>query len=177
MKAEFEATGGTFIEHPEPVELYPGVWLTGPVPRRHAERNWSPGISLVTATGLRPDSVPEDMSLVIDTDRGLVVITGCGHAGVVNIVEYARSVVPSKPVHAVVGGLHLFAASDATLAWTAQRLREAGLAELLGAHCTGIEAVFRIRRLAGLNRKTAVVASVGSSYDLSRGIDPLDLAR
>ena len=131
----------------------------------------------MTAEGVQADSIPEDMSLVVNTDKGLVVLTGCGHAGVVNVVEYARHIVPSQPAYAVVGGLHLFAASDETLAWTAARLRASGLAALLGAHCTGIEAVFRIRQLAGLSRRTAVVAAVGSSFDLARGIDPLDLAQ
>jgi 7,8-dihydropterin-6-yl-methyl-4-(beta-D-ribofuranosyl)aminobenzene 5'-phosphate synthase len=48
---------------------------------------------------------------------------------------------------------------------------------LLGGHCTGIEAIYRLRQLAGLTRRTAVVAAVGSSFDLDRGIDPLALAQ
>lgn len=177
LKALVEASGGAFIEHSGPRELLPGVWLTGPVPRRHSERNWPAGGSIVTAAGLVPDTLPEDMSLVIKTEKGLVVMTGCGHAGVVNVVEYARDVVGRDPAYAVVGGLHLFAATDETLAWTAQRLRDTGLAYVLGAHCTGIEAVFRIRQLAGLSRRSAVVAAVGSSFDSARGIDPLAVAQ
>lgn len=177
VKRELEARGATFIEHASATELMPGVWVTGPVPRRYPERNWNPAIRMVTPGGLLPDSVPEDMSLVIRTDKGLVVVTGCGHAGVVNTVEYAREVAGPSPVYAVVGGLHLFAATDEALAWTADKLRAAGLVDLLGAHCTGIETVFRIRQLAGLSRKTAVVAAVGSSFDSERGIDPLALAQ
>jgi 7,8-dihydropterin-6-yl-methyl-4-(beta-D-ribofuranosyl)aminobenzene 5'-phosphate synthase len=177
MKRELEAGGATFIEHASATELMPGVWVTGPVPRRYPERNWNPAISIVTPGGMVPDSVPEDMSLVINTDKGLVVLTGCGHAGIVNIVEYARRVAGPSPVYAVVGGLHLFAAKDDALAWTADKLRAAGLVDLLGAHCTGVEAVFRIRQLARLSRKTAVVGAVGSSFDVDRGIDPLALAQ
>ena len=176
-KRELEVLGATFIEHASATELMPGVWVTGPVPRRFPERNWNPAIRIVTPEGLVPDSIPEDMSLVISTDKGLVVVTGCGHAGIVNIVEYAREIAGPKPVYAVVGGLHLFAATDDALAWTAGRLRADGLMYLLGAHCTGIEAVFRIRQLAGLSRETAVVGAVGSSFDSQRGIDPLALAR
>ena len=177
IKKELETRGVSFIEHATATELMPGVWVTGPVPRRYPERNWNPGIQVVTPTGAVPDSVPEDMSLVISTDTGLVVITGCGHAGIVNIAEYAREVAGPSPVYAVVGGLHLFAAKDDALAWTAEKLHDAGLVDLLGAHCTGIEAVFRIRQLAGLTRKTAVVGAVGSSFDSVRGIDPLGLAQ
>jgi 7,8-dihydropterin-6-yl-methyl-4-(beta-D-ribofuranosyl)aminobenzene 5'-phosphate synthase len=82
---------------------------------------------------------------------------------------------PAK-VHAVIGGLHLFPASDAQLAWTAAKLREFGLSYLLGAHCTGLEATYRLRRLAGLTRKTAVVGAVGASFTLGKGLDPLALA-
>jgi 7,8-dihydropterin-6-yl-methyl-4-(beta-D-ribofuranosyl)aminobenzene 5'-phosphate synthase len=177
IKRDLEAGGARFIEHASATELMPGVWVTGPVPRRYPERNWNPAIRLVTPGGLVPDSVPEDMSLVISTDKGLVVLTGCGHAGIVNTVEYAREIAGPRPVYAVVGGLHLFAAKDDALAWTADKLRAAGLVHLLGAHCTGIETVFRIRQLAGLSRKTAVVAAVGSSFDSDRGIDPLALAQ
>jgi 7,8-dihydropterin-6-yl-methyl-4-(beta-D-ribofuranosyl)aminobenzene 5'-phosphate synthase len=177
LKPLLEATGAVFQEHSGPAELLPGVWLTGPVPRHHPERNWSPGVSLVTAVGPVPDTLPEDMSLVIRTEKGLVVVSGCGHAGTVNTVEYAQRIAGRHPAYAVVGGLHLFAAPDQSLAWTANRLRSAGLVYLLGAHCTGIEAVFRIRELAGLRRRSAVVAAVGSSFDADVGIDPLALAQ
>jgi 7,8-dihydropterin-6-yl-methyl-4-(beta-D-ribofuranosyl)aminobenzene 5'-phosphate synthase len=123
------------------------------------------------------DSIPEDASLFIDTPEGLVVITGCGHAGVVNTVEYARRAVRQAPAYAVIGGLHLFRASDKELEWTAIKLKQFGLVHLLGAHCTGIEAVFRIRQRAGLTRKTGVVGAIGSSFSLEGGIDPLALAR
>ena len=155
----------------------PGVWLSGPVPRPHSERNWSGPLQVRTAAGLVEDTVAEDSAVVVETDQGLVIITGCGHAGIVNIVDYARKSVGDVPIHAVIGGLHLFAATDEQLAWTAGRLAEAGIANLLGAHCTGVEAVFRLRDLANLSRKTAVVAAVGASFTLGAGIEPLALAR
>jgi 7,8-dihydropterin-6-yl-methyl-4-(beta-D-ribofuranosyl)aminobenzene 5'-phosphate synthase len=153
------------------------VWLTGPVPRVHPERNWSDVGQVRTPEGLVEDTIPEDQSLVFDTDQGLVILAGCGHAGIVNTVEYARKVVRAAPIHAIVGGLHLYALNDERLNWTADQLKANGLANLVGAHCTGIEAVYRIRQRAGLDRKTAVVGSVGSSFVLGQGIDPKDLAR
>ena len=177
LKSEMEATGALFVEHRSPKEIFPGVWLTGPVPRPHPERNWGPPASIVTSGGLVGDSIPEDIALIVDTDRGFVVVVGCGHAGTVNTVEYGRRIIGAEPVHAIIGGLHLFAATDSALAWTSARLRTANLGYLLGAHCTGIEAVFRIRELAALGRKRAVVAAVGSSFDASKGIDPLMLAQ
>ena len=147
------------------------------MPRVHAERNWSDVGRLKSPDGLVEDTLPEDQSLVFDTDQGLVILSGCGHAGVVNTAEYARKIVREAPVHAIVGGLHLYPLDDEKLAWTAGRLQAFGLQSLLGAHCTGLEAVYRIRERLGLPRKAAVVGAVGSSFELGRGIDPLDLAR
>ena len=176
-RADYAAAGITFVEHDGPQQILPGVWLTGPVPRVHPERNWSDTGKVRTPEGLVEDTIPEDQSLVFDTDQGLVILAGCGHAGIVNTVEYARKVVRTAPIAAIVGGLHLYALDDERLNWTADQLKANGLGSLLGAHCTGIEAVYRIRQRAGLDRKTAVVGSVGSSFVLGSGIDPRDLAR
>jgi 7,8-dihydropterin-6-yl-methyl-4-(beta-D-ribofuranosyl)aminobenzene 5'-phosphate synthase len=177
LKAEYEALGGSFVEHPGPVMLSPGIWLTGPVPRTHPERNWSGAFKLQTPAGPVEDTVPEDASVVLDTPAGLIVVSGCGHAGIVNTLEFTRKAVRDEKIHAAIGGFHLFAADDGRLSWTAQKLRGVGLENFVGAHCTGLEAVFRIRQLAGLSRKTAVVGAVGASFTLGKGIEPLLLAQ
>jgi 7,8-dihydropterin-6-yl-methyl-4-(beta-D-ribofuranosyl)aminobenzene 5'-phosphate synthase len=177
IRAAYEKLGGTFVEYTGPTRLAPGVWMTGPVPRVHPERNWSVSTQLQTPTGAVEDNVPEDSSIVVQTSDGLVVVSGCGHAGIINTVQFAQQVVKNDSLHAAIGGFHLFAASDDTLAWTAGKLKEARLSYLLGAHCTGIESVFRIRQLLGLARKNAVVGAVGSSFTLGKGIDPRALAQ
>jgi 7,8-dihydropterin-6-yl-methyl-4-(beta-D-ribofuranosyl)aminobenzene 5'-phosphate synthase len=182
LKAQYEATGGVFVEHGGPARLLPAVTLLGPVPRVHPERNFGNprggGAGQVqTPAGLVEDDVPEDTSLVIDTTEGLVLISGCGHSGIVNAMEFARKTVRAAPVHAVIGGFHLFAASDDALAWTADRLKAFGVRHLLGAHCTGLEALYRLRTLAGLTRQTAAVGAVGASYTHGTGIDATALAR
>jgi 7,8-dihydropterin-6-yl-methyl-4-(beta-D-ribofuranosyl)aminobenzene 5'-phosphate synthase len=176
-KSEYLATGGIFIAHDKPTELFPGTWLTGPVPRPNPEKNWTPGLSLVTPQGRVEDNVPEDSALVFDTDQGMVILTGCAHAGIVNITEYARSIVGVKPIVAVIGGLHLYSASDQTLAWTGTKLKAYGVLSLLAGHCTGIEATYRLRESIGLARKTAVVSAVGSTFTLGQGINPRRLAQ
>lgn len=176
-KSEYEATGGSFIEYSEPKEILPGVWLTGPVPRTYPEKNWSGAGRMKSPDGLVEDTLPEDMSLVAVTDKGLVLLSGCGHAGIINTLEHARKTIKSAPVYAALGGFHLFNLNDEKLSWTAGKLKEFGLKQFLGAHCTGIEAVYRIRQQAGLDRQSCVVSAVGSSFTLEKGIDPLSLAR
>ncbi len=177
VRKAYEELGGSFIEHAGPAEIHPGMWLTGPVPRVHPERNWSDVTKVRTPEGLVEDTIPEDQSLLIETESGLVVISGCGHAGVINTLEYARKTVKEAPIHAALGGFHLFRASPEHLAWTGTKLREMGLEHLLGAHCTGIEAVFQLRESAGLDRDHCFVGAVGAYFELGKGIKPLDLAR
>lgn len=177
IRPEYEATGGEFVVHSGPAEIHPGVWLTGPVPRKFPERNWSGSGTVVTPAGTVEDNVPEDMALVFDTPQGLVVLTGCGHAGVINIIEDARTIIRPEHVLALIGGVHLFNASEQTLAWTAEKLREFGVENIVGAHCTGIEPVYRFRRELGLDRAHAVVGAVGAKFTLGEGIDPRWMAR
>jgi 7,8-dihydropterin-6-yl-methyl-4-(beta-D-ribofuranosyl)aminobenzene 5'-phosphate synthase len=177
-KAEYEALGGSFVVVERPTELFPGAWLTGPVPRPHPERNWSLKRTIRHPDGrLVEDNVPEDMSLVLDADKGLVLISGCGHAGIINTLEYARRQVREARVHAAVGGFHLFEASPTTLDWTAAKLREMEVANLLGAHCTGIEAVFGLRQRLKLDRANCAVGAVGARFSLRDGLDPGAIAR
>jgi len=177
IKKSYEATGGTFLMHDSAAEIFPGAWLTGPVPRVFPERNWSVTGQVQTPGGLVEDNIPEDQSLVLNTPQGLVVITGCGHAGIINILTFARSTFPDTQVHAIIGGLHLFPATDTQIAWTAEKLKQFGTANLLGAHCTGIESVYQLRRQLGLTRRSAVVAAVGASFVLGEGIHPGRLAQ
>lgn len=177
LRAEYERLGGRFILHEGAAELAPGVWFTGPVPRKYPETNWSTdGLKLHTAAGDVTDNVPEDAALVFSTPEGLVVLTGCGHAGIVNIAEYARTIAGPQPVFAVIGGLHLFAKSDEVVDWTGAQLRRLGVKYLLAGHCTGVEATWRLRAALGLSRKTAPVSSVGSSFTLGKGVQPGDIA-
>jgi 7,8-dihydropterin-6-yl-methyl-4-(beta-D-ribofuranosyl)aminobenzene 5'-phosphate synthase len=71
----------------------------------------------------------------------------------------------------------VFAATDEVVDWTAAQLRAYQVANLLAAHCTGIEATYRMRQDLGLTRKSAVVASVGSSFSLADGIEAGPLAK
>jgi 7,8-dihydropterin-6-yl-methyl-4-(beta-D-ribofuranosyl)aminobenzene 5'-phosphate synthase len=177
IRKDYEASGGKIIEHSEGVEIFPGAWLTGPVPRKYPERNWSVSGKVQTPNGLVEDNIPEDQSLVLNTPQGLAVVTGCGHAGIINILTYAAEQFPNQPVYGVVGGLHLFPATDEQLNWTGDKLKQFKVANLLGAHCTGIEAVYRLRERLGLTRKSAVVGSVGSTFTLAEGIRPGVLAK
>jgi 7,8-dihydropterin-6-yl-methyl-4-(beta-D-ribofuranosyl)aminobenzene 5'-phosphate synthase len=170
LKADYERSGGAMLEIEKLAALFPGIWLLGPIPRPYPERNWSGSGKIRTPGGIVEDTIPEDTALVLDTTRGLVILSGCGHAGIINTIDCARNQVRIAPVYAAIGGFHLMRASDATVDWTAQKLREFGIANFIGTHCTGIEPVYRIREKAGLSRQTCIVGGVGDQFSLEKGI-------
>jgi 7,8-dihydropterin-6-yl-methyl-4-(beta-D-ribofuranosyl)aminobenzene 5'-phosphate synthase len=170
IRDELEADQVEFIIYANQQELFPGVWITGPINRIHDERNWSGNGKIETDSGLIEDTIPEDQSLVIDTEDGLVLISGCGHAGLINTLEHASANGNNKKIFTIIGGFHLFAASEEQLKWTATKLKEFGLSKIIGGHCTGINALYTLRDLLELNRGDAIVGSVGDSFDLKTGI-------
>jgi len=176
-KSAFEQSGGRFTEYDKPAEIMPGVWFTGPVPRKYPERNWSGSGKVETPEGTEEDNVPEDMSMAFQTAKGIVVLSGCGHAGIVNTLEHVRNRIANAPVFAALGGFHLFQLDDEKLAWTASKLREFGVQRFLGAHCTGIEATYRIRQLNGMTRQNCAVAAVGAVFDLNKELEPGRISR
>ncbi len=163
-------TGGKIVEHNHFEEILPGVFLTGPVPRQYPEKNYPAGVKIKDDSGnLIEDNVPEDMSLVILTDKGLVLLTGCGHSGIINTLTYTRNNLNHQPLLAAIGGFHLLQSTDEQIKWTAVQLKASGVRYFMGAHCTGIEPVYQIREWAGLKRGECIVGSVGATFDLDKG--------
>ena len=170
VRDEYMALGGSFTIHDKPREIFPGIWITGPIPRVHDERNWTPFNRIEQDGTMVEDTIPEDQALVIDTVEGLVVVAGCGHAGIVNTMEYARRITGGKPILAVLGGFHMLSLTDEKVAWTGEKMREFGVRHVVGSHCTGINAVTGLRKACQLDRETAVVGAVGNVFTVGEGI-------
>jgi len=177
----YAKTGGKIMIVPTWKEISPGLYLTGSnFPRVTNEKNFPVGYKLRNASGkVVDDTVPEDMSMVIATKYGLVLITGCGHAGVVNIITAIKKKFPGQRIYAAIGGFHLLADTDEQIKWTAENLKNAGVRYFMGAHCTGMEPVYKIKNWAGLKNGECIVGSVGSSFDLTKGFTagPLTMGR
>ncbi|MFP4501090.1 MAG: MBL fold metallo-hydrolase [Candidatus Hydrogenedentota bacterium] len=120
----------------DPVAVAPGMWATGEVPRTHAFEAVS-GPFFKDAACNEPDPIPDDQSLFFETAAGIVVVLGCAHAGVLNILDHIHAITGGAPLHAVIGGMHLSNASAKRLAQTADGLRRHAPARIVPAHCTG----------------------------------------
>lgn len=127
-----------------PCQLLPGVWLSGPIPRLHPLEDTG-GPFFLDPDGKCADPIEDDLALWIETSRGLIVITGCCHAGLINTVEHLRAVSGIGKVYGIIGGLHLLNASGARLAATGSALRAWAPAFVIPCHCSGEGATAAIR--------------------------------
>lgn len=131
-----------------PLELAPGLFWLGEIPRRFDfEGTWPGGQMILPETGEEVrDTLPDDSALACVVRDGLVVVTGCSHSGICNIVEYAREVTGVERIVDILGGLHLAWADAACVDATAVHLAGLDLAALHACHCTGGAACARLAR-------------------------------
>ncbi|MBK1723882.1 MBL fold metallo-hydrolase [Thiocystis violacea] len=128
----------------EPVTIASGIHLTGEIPRRHAIEDTG-GPFYQDPRRTHPDLLPDDQAMYLETAAGTVVLLGCGHSGVINTLEYVLELTEGRPIHAVIGGMHLLRASAERLAFTAEHLERLAIGYLAPIHCTGLEATCDLR--------------------------------
>uniref|UniRef100_C6E8F8 Beta-lactamase domain protein n=1 Tax=Geobacter sp. (strain M21) TaxID=443144 RepID=C6E8F8_GEOSM len=126
-------------------EILPGVYLTGEVPRLSSFEEGDAGLFCDLA-GCRRDTVPDDQSLVIVTGKGLLLLLGCCHAGVINTIELAREKTGVGEVYGVVGGCHLAFSPQPQIDATIRALKKYGVKKVSPGHCTGFHAAARLAR-------------------------------
>lgn len=135
-----ESLGARFHLQKELVEVGPGVYLTGEIPRRNNFEKGDCNQFAVTPEGKiqKPDPLADDLSMVVTSPRGLILVLGCAHAGLVNIIEYVTRMFPGQRIHAVVGGTHLGFAGDEQFEETLETLARYHIDKLGVSHCTGL---------------------------------------
>ena len=129
-----------FMPADDSFSLMPGVISTGEVKREVAFEK-SVTLKLFTEKNGKfvPDQMKDDLSLVVKLEnQGLVIVTGCSHAGIVNIVQHAMRLTDEKRIRAVIGGLHLVDAHEDRIDKTAKALYDLDVQNLYVGHCTGL---------------------------------------
>ena len=144
---------GDVVESLRPTEIAPGLMVTGAIPRRN-EYEDVPDPFFLDENCTQPDPLVDDQALLIETPRGWAVITGCGHSGLINTLNYAKELIGNSHISAVIGGLHLFRASAERIQATIENLRAFGVELIAPCHCTGFEATGALQNQFG----SAVVA-------------------
>jgi 7,8-dihydropterin-6-yl-methyl-4-(beta-D-ribofuranosyl)aminobenzene 5'-phosphate synthase len=142
---EWEAVGAEVILSEEPYQLGPGCWTTGFVPRLSFEKSGRPS-SLLYRDGdaFINDDIDEDQAIIINIkDKGLVIVSGCAHSGIVNTINYAREISGVDRVWAIMGGFHLAKSTDEELERTVAEIKRCGPEVVAPSHCTGFRAICR----------------------------------
>jgi 7,8-dihydropterin-6-yl-methyl-4-(beta-D-ribofuranosyl)aminobenzene 5'-phosphate synthase len=120
-----------------PAEVMPGVWTTGEIKDRQAPQGRSAHHFIQVDGDWRPDPYRDDISLVVETRAGLVLVCGCCHAGLLNTLSCVKRTF-ARPITTIIGGTHLVDASAAQLDHVVASLRDAyDGPRLYPNHCTG----------------------------------------
>lgn len=147
---ELTRAGALLILTRDPLSLMEGVTTTGEVPRVTDFEEVGVPVWTVRDGRLVPDTMPDDISLLVNLkEQGLVVITGCSHAGIINILKHAVALTGVKRIRAVLGGLHLVGASKERIGRTVSELMDIAPDQVVSGHCTGTEAQFALRQALG----------------------------
>ncbi len=159
-RAELQQNGVNLVESSEPSIVGEGCFmLTGEIPRITDFEHALPGSIKEVQGELVPDLILDDQAVVVDVEgHGLVVVSGCGHAGIVNTIQYARTLTDGRPLYALMGGFHLPGAQfRSAIEPTLQAIKAEDPKMVVPMHCTGVEAKALMRyELASIYVDSAV---------------------
>ena len=140
-----ESLGARFRFVKKFTQIFDGIYLTGEVPGVTPFELPDPHMKVICQDGtLAQDELRDDQSMVIDSEEGLVVVLGCAHAGMVNILTHVSDHLPNRPIHTVVGGTHLGFAEPEQFEETLKALGRFGIKHLGAGHCTGLQNAARL---------------------------------
>lgn len=147
-RAEWEALGARVVLSEGPVQLAPGCWTTGTIPRASFEpKRALTELYYRDREVFLPDAVEDDQALVLHiAGKGLVVLAGCAHAGIINTVRYAQEISGIDTVWAVLGGFHLASSSEEQIEHTMDEFERMKPVLVAPSHCTSFEAMCRFAR-------------------------------
>ncbi len=148
--AAIAKAGGEMILVAEPLPLAPGIVTTGEIKERVSLEK-SPTLSTFTLKEgvMAPDLMADDISLVLILKEGLVIVTGCSHAGIVSITEAAVRLTGVSEIVALIGGFHLIDSNEQRIDQTIEELAAMSIGTIYTGHCTGFKAEAKMLKKFG----------------------------
>jgi len=131
-----------------PAQLFPGIKVTGQVPRMNDYEDVG-GAFFLDENCRKPDELLDDQTLYIESAKGLIVVFGCAHSGVVNTLDYIGKSTGQNKIYAVIGGMHLLNASKIRIANTIEAFKKYEVQKVVPLHCTGQGAVENFKNAFG----------------------------
>lgn len=161
-KGELENAGACFIFNHKPIELIKGITLTGTIERSFPETKTNTHFQIINGQRIQ-DPFYDDQALIVETRKGLVIIFGCAHAGVINTMNHVEKITGEKTFYGLFGGTHLLQADHAALEKTLKEIERRKVKVLGFNHCTGIHSIaYFNKHFSG----TAQDASTGFSMEI-----------
>lgn len=145
-KVMLESLGANFFYNIKFSEIESGMYLTGEVPRLTDFEVGDKEQVIPEGKGYSQVLLLDDQTLIIKTEQGLLIILGCSHAGLINILNYAVKKTGEDKIFAIIGGTHLGLVSDAQKEKSIEALKEFEIAKIGVAHCTGLEVSFLLAK-------------------------------
>lgn len=133
-----ETLGVSFNLTKEPVWLSGNIVTSGEIPMLTEYEKIDPILYVKENGKLKPDPLWDDQALFIKSEKGLIIILGCAHRGIINTIRHAQKLTGVEPVYAVIGGTHLISASPQRMDLTIAELSSFGIQRLGVSHCTGL---------------------------------------
>jgi len=144
QRAYLESLGGRFILEKNFREVTREIFLTGEVPRRTSFEKGEGKLFAESQGKLIPDPFLDDQALVIESEKGLVLLLGCAHSGMINILEQSIEKTGKDRVYAIIGGTHLEFAGPQQVEETITALKKFKVERIGVSHCTGLKAASRL---------------------------------
>jgi 7,8-dihydropterin-6-yl-methyl-4-(beta-D-ribofuranosyl)aminobenzene 5'-phosphate synthase len=143
-KGYYEKRGAKFTFNRHLTEVGEDLYLTGEIPRITAYEKGDPRLLIHENETVIPDPLSDDQALVLKTQKGLTVILGCAHSGLINTIEHVLDQLKGERLHAIIGGTHLGFLTDDQLKSTISDLKHHDFRMLGMSHCTGLKAASRL---------------------------------
>ena len=135
------------VEIKDPTLIVPGAYLTGNIERVTEYEKGSPMLLIKRGEKMERDFFTGEQSLVLNIKgKGLVVVSSCAHAGIVNTVKHAQKMAGIEKVHAVIGGFHLSGAKPEVIQRTIADIKAIAPEYIVPMHCTGFETITAFQR-------------------------------
>lgn len=122
-------------------EVLPGLHLVTDIPKQYTKPSGDQRLKIRMGNQMRSDPFDHEMITVLEQENGVVILTGCAHNGVLNMIAGTQEVLPHKQLLAVVGGFHLHRENRRDVKAIGQALLDADIPEIYTGHCTGDEAI------------------------------------
>jgi 7,8-dihydropterin-6-yl-methyl-4-(beta-D-ribofuranosyl)aminobenzene 5'-phosphate synthase len=148
-KRYLESLGANFVLNTAFTEVEKGIFLTGEVPRKTVFEKPDPRLFVEEDGKTIQDIFLDDQSLILDTDKGLILIFGCAHAGMINIINHVINKTGKDKFYAILGGTHLDFLTPEQLEESIMALNKLEIEKIGVSHCTGMRAAFRLHQEFG----------------------------